>query len=58
LYFTISRAASLLGFTYHSAQDNIDRLIAGGVLEEITGRKRDRLYMARKILDAVERPLS
>jgi len=58
LYFTISSAASLLGITYHSAQDNIDRLIAGGVLEEITGRKRDRLYMARKILDAVERPLS
>jgi len=55
---TISNAASVLGVTYHSAQDNIDRLIAGGVLKEITGRKRDRLYMARKILDAVERPLS
>jgi len=28
------------------------------LVKEITGRKRDRLYMARKILDAVERPLS
>lgn len=55
---TIPNTASLLGVTYHSAQDNIDRLVAGGVLEEITGRKRDRLYMARKIIDAVERSLS
>lgn len=55
---TIPSTASLLGVTYHSAQDNIDRLVAGGVLKEITGRKRDRLYMARRILDAVERPLS
>ncbi len=55
---TINKAADLLGVTYHSAQDNIGRLVAGGVLREITGRKRDRIYMSRKILDAVERPLS
>lgn len=55
---TIPRAAKLLRVTYHSAQANIDRLVGGGILREVTGRKRDRVYVARQILQAVERPLA
>jgi Fic family protein len=55
---TIPRAVKLLRVTYHSAQDNIDRLVSGGILREVTGRKRDRVYVARQILQAVERPLA
>ena len=45
---TISGAADVLRVTYHSAQDNIDRLVVGGVLKEITKRKRDRIYVSRR----------
>jgi len=55
---TIPRAMRMLGVTYHSAQGNIERLVEAGLLREVTGRKRDRVYMARQIVQAVEQPLA
>ena len=55
---TIPRAMKILRVTYHSAQGNIERLIEEGILREVTGKKRDRIYVARQIVQAVERPLT
>jgi Fic family protein len=51
---TTRRAATLLGLTATSAQQHIDRLIAAGVLEEVTGGKRNRVYFATGILRMLE----
>ena len=35
----------------------VEKLVASGVLTEITGRQRDRMFMARGIVEVVENPL-
>jgi hypothetical protein len=47
---TVPRAARLLGMTSRAAQGNIDRLIEFGLLREMTGRKRNRVFVAETIL--------
>lgn len=47
-------AAKHLGITPRSAQLNIDKLIAAGILQEATGRKRNRLYVAHEIIRTLE----
>lgn len=42
--------------TQRSAQLTIDRLVNAGVLKEVTGRRRDRVYVAPEILRDVEQP--
>jgi Fic family protein len=51
---TTTRAAKVLGVTYVSAQGHIDKLVAAGVLREVTGRRRNKLYLADGIINAVE----
>jgi Fic family protein len=48
-------AAASLGVTFPSAQANIDKLIAAGILVEATGQKRNRIYVAREIVAAIEK---
>jgi Fic family protein len=50
---TTARAAERLGITYAGAQRNVDRLLAAGILHEITGQKRNRVYLASGILEAI-----
>lgn len=50
---TISTARRRLDVTHVSAQRSVERLVDLGVLEEITGQLRNRLYLAREILDTV-----
>jgi Fic family protein len=40
--------------TPRAAQQNIDKLIGAGILEETTGRRRNRVYAAREILSVLE----
>jgi hypothetical protein len=47
---TISMARGLLDVTTVSAQRSVERLIDLGVLEEVTGQQRNRIYVAREIL--------
>ena len=47
---TIGEATRLLGVTPASASANITKLVKAGILREITGRTRDRVYVARRIL--------
>lgn len=46
-------AARLLDVTPASARASINKLIKTGILEEITGRARNRMYVAKEILDTV-----
>lgn len=50
---TISIAEQLLGVTYVSAQRSIERLVGLGILEEITGQQRNRVYLATGILEII-----
>jgi len=47
--------AKAFKLTYVSAQKNIDKLVDAGILREITGRQRGRIYVAGSIIDVLER---
>ncbi|MBD3239245.1 MAG: Fic family protein [Chitinivibrionales bacterium] len=47
--------AATLSITPRAAQQNIDKLIQAGILTEITGRRRNRMYAAQEILATMER---
>ena len=47
-------ASRVLGVTPRSAQLNIDKLVEAGILEEVTGKKRNRIYASREIISIVE----
>ena len=51
---TIPQAAELLGVTYRSAQQNVERLADAGILREVTGQKRNRVFICDSIVKAVE----
>lgn len=53
---SISAAAKQLGVTHRAATLNIGKLVRAGILEEVTGRQRYRLYAAREIIRAIEDP--
>lgn len=50
---TLRQASRVLGVSPTSAQNNIDKLIAAGILVEITEQQRNRVYIAREIQRAV-----
>ncbi len=43
-----------LGIPAMSANRAIERLVAGAVLREVTGRYRDRVYEAKEVLVALD----
>jgi Fic family protein len=51
---SVTGAAKRLNVTHHSAQNNIDKLVAKNVLKEATGRQRNRLYIAPEIIQVIE----
>jgi len=53
---TTGYVAHVLGIRPNSAQKCIDKLLAAGVLAELTGNKRNRLYVASEILKAMKGP--
>lgn len=54
-YITIPRAAKFLGVTFPTAQRAIETyLVPAGILEEITGQERYRIFRARGVLEALE----
>jgi Fic family protein len=52
---TTKEAANFLGITIAAAQNNINRLVEVGILTEVTARARDRFYVAREIVDLVNK---
>jgi Fic family protein len=51
---SVPHAARFLGVTHRAAQLNVDKLVEADVLELLPGRARNRLYVARGILEAIE----
>jgi Fic family protein len=51
---TLAGTTRLLGVTPRAAQNNIDKLIAEGILRETTGRQRNRVYASRRIIEILE----
>jgi Fic family protein len=49
----VSTARSLTGLTFESANQAIAKLVEKGVLEEITGRRVNRLFVCRPVLSIV-----
>jgi Fic family protein len=47
-------ASETLKVTPRSAQLNINKLMDAGILEEATGQKRNRVYIAKEIISAIE----
>jgi Fic family protein len=54
-YTTVERAARQIGMSYPTASKAIGRLTRLGLLEEVTGRKRDREFRATELLRMIER---
>jgi Fic family protein len=50
----IPRAAEVLGVTYRAASLIVDKLEKAKILEEVTGRARDRVYVANEIVKVIE----
>lgn len=53
-YVTATRLAKRLNVSFPTVQTNIDWLLGIGVLREITGRQRNRVYCAEELLRAIE----
>jgi len=53
-FTNLARATAWLEVQPQSAQNNINQLIKHGILEEITGQRRNRIYAAREILRILE----
>jgi Fic family protein len=51
---TISQARKLLNVTTHSAQNNVSKLEKNDILVEVTGRLRNRTYVAPAIIQIIE----
>lgn len=53
---TIPGTARRLKITQRSASLNIQRLVEAGVLTEVSGRQRYRIYMCQGIIEAIDQP--
>lgn len=50
---TINSLADALGIGYSSAKSIAQRLVREGVIEEITGKARSRVFLAREVLNTI-----
>ena len=57
-YMTVAKAASRLDVAIPTATRAIKLLESEGLLEKVTGQTWGRLYLARPILNVIEKPLS
>ncbi len=56
-FLTANHVKELMAMSFKSAQKNIDKLVAAGLLREVTGQKRNRVYCADEILRLLDEPL-
>ena len=57
-YLTSNRAAAVAQVTRAAAQNTIDKLVGAGLLREITGKVRNRVYCADEVLRLLDQPLT
>jgi Fic family protein len=53
---SIRRLARLLDISFAAASNGVQQLVAAGILTERTGYARNRLYVARRALNIINRP--
>jgi Fic family protein len=51
----VRQAEAALGIPYMTAERCIERLVKAGILREVTGKARNRIYRADKILAMIEK---
>jgi hypothetical protein len=51
---TVGGVGKLLSITATPSQNALDRPIGAGILQEATGQKRNRVYMAREIVRLID----
>jgi len=56
--FTVKRVGDTLGVDFSAAQRYVSHLEEEGLVEEITGQARNRIYRASELLKAIEGPIS
>lgn len=54
---TVAAVAEELKVTPVTAQQHINHLVAANILTETTGRKRNRIYVAKKIILTINEPV-
>ena len=54
---TVNQLAKNVGLSYRGSANLIERLERDGLLEEVTGQKRNRVYVAKEILVTLDEPL-
>ena len=52
---TVPQAARRLGVTHRAATLNVRKLVDAGILEVVPGRERNRLFVCRGVLEALEK---
>lgn len=55
-FFTVGRLKSLLDVSYVTASDGIAKLVEVGILEEITGSGRNRVFSSPETFEILNRP--
>ena len=53
---TVKAARRMLGASDRAARQNVMKLVRGGVLTEITGKRRNQVFAAEPIIRAIEEP--
>jgi Fic family protein len=51
---TINHSAAILDVTHRAARLNVEKLVQAGILQEVSGRTRNRIFLAPEILRVVE----
>jgi len=54
---TVGHAARQLGVTWVTANTAVNVLCEHGILEEVTGQRRDRIFLAREIIDTINQEI-
>jgi Fic family protein len=57
-YITMNRAAEVMEVSFKSAAETVKKLVEAGMLREITGQKRNRVFCADAILALLDQPLA
>ena len=55
-YLTTKKIAAHLDVAYSTAQRGVQKLVLAGIIAQVSGQKRDRVYCAQAILDILEEP--
>lgn len=56
-YLTVNRARDVMGIAFKSANGHVERLVEAGILREITGHQRNRIYSGHEIFRLLDAPL-